>query len=125
MKRFALPLLGLLAAAGCSRESGQRTAPAEPVYTRHYRQASALAMVSCSETNIPFSGSLRLAIELHAPPGDAVVFPELESMELAEIAQACDCSVSTVKRRLAQARKTFERLAKKDPILRDWLEDEN
>jgi RNA polymerase sigma-70 factor, ECF subfamily len=50
---------------------------------------------------------------------------ELESMELAEIAQACDCSVSTVKRRLAQARKTFERLAKKDPILRDWLEDEN
>ena len=50
---------------------------------------------------------------------------ELEAMELAEIAQACDCSVSTVKRRLAQARKTFERLAKKDPILRDWLEDEN
>jgi RNA polymerase sigma-70 factor (ECF subfamily) len=50
---------------------------------------------------------------------------ELESMELAEIAQACDCSVSTVKRRLAQARRTFERLAKKDPILRDWLEDEN
>jgi RNA polymerase sigma-70 factor (ECF subfamily) len=50
---------------------------------------------------------------------------ELEAMELAEIAQSCDCSVSTVKRRLAQARKTFERLAKKDPILRDWLEDEN
>ena len=45
--------------------------------------------------------------------------------QLAEIAQACDCSVSTVKRRLAQARKAFERLAKKDPILRDWLEDEN
>jgi RNA polymerase sigma-70 factor (ECF subfamily) len=50
---------------------------------------------------------------------------ELESMELAEIAEACDCSVSTVKRRLAQARKAFERLAKKDPILRDWLGDEN
>jgi RNA polymerase sigma-70 factor, ECF subfamily len=50
---------------------------------------------------------------------------ELESMELAEIANACDCSVSTVKRRLARARKAFERLAQKDPILRDWLEDEN
>lgn len=50
---------------------------------------------------------------------------ELESMELAEIAEACDCSVSTVKRRLARARKAFDRLAKKDPILRDWLEDEN
>jgi len=50
---------------------------------------------------------------------------ELESMELAEIAEACDCSVSTIKRRLARARKAFERLAKKDPILRDWLEDEN
>ncbi|MFO7563967.1 MAG: RNA polymerase sigma factor [Enhygromyxa sp.] len=50
---------------------------------------------------------------------------ELESMELAEIAEACDCSVSTIKRRLARARKAFERLARKDPILRDWLEDEN
>ncbi|HVH98305.1 MAG TPA: RNA polymerase sigma factor [Enhygromyxa sp.] len=50
---------------------------------------------------------------------------ELESMELAEIAEACDCSVSTVKRRLARARKVFERIARKDPILRDWLEDEN
>lgn len=50
---------------------------------------------------------------------------ELEAMELTEIAEACECSVSTVKRRLAAARKAFERLAKKDPILRDWLEDEN
>jgi RNA polymerase sigma-70 factor (ECF subfamily) len=50
---------------------------------------------------------------------------ELESMELSEIAEACDCSVSTIKRRLARARKVFERLARKDPILRDWLEDEN
>jgi RNA polymerase sigma-70 factor, ECF subfamily len=50
---------------------------------------------------------------------------ELEAMELSEIAEACDCSVSTIKRRLARARKAFERLAKKDPILRDWLEDEN
>lgn len=50
---------------------------------------------------------------------------ELESMELAEIAEACDCSVSTIKRRLARARKVFERIARKDPILRDWLEDEN
>jgi RNA polymerase sigma-70 factor (ECF subfamily) len=50
---------------------------------------------------------------------------ELESMELAEIAQACDCSVSTIKRRLARARKTFDRLAKKDPMLRDWLGDES
>lgn len=50
---------------------------------------------------------------------------ELESMELAEIAEACDCSVSTIKRRLARARKVFERIARKDPLLRDWLEDEN
>ena len=49
---------------------------------------------------------------------------ELEAMELTEIAEACECSVSTVKRRLNRARKAFERLAKKDPILRDWLEDD-
>lgn len=50
---------------------------------------------------------------------------EFETMELAEIAQACDCSVSTIKRRLARARKTFDRIVNKDPILRDWLGDEN
>jgi RNA polymerase sigma-70 factor (ECF subfamily) len=50
---------------------------------------------------------------------------ELEAMELAEIAQACDCSVSTIKRRLLRARKAFERLALKDPLLREWVEDEN
>ena len=50
---------------------------------------------------------------------------ELEAMELAEIADACGCSVSTVKRRLARARRAFERLAKKDAILRDWVEDES
>ncbi len=49
---------------------------------------------------------------------------ELEAMELAEIAEACDCSVSTIKRRLLRARKAFERLAKKDPLLREWVEDE-
>lgn len=50
---------------------------------------------------------------------------ELEAMELAEIAEACDCSVSTIKRRLLRARKAFERLARKDPLLREWVEDEN
>lgn len=50
---------------------------------------------------------------------------ELESMELAEIAEACECSVSTVKRRLTRARRAFERLAKNDPILRDWLEEDS
>ncbi|MFV8752491.1 RNA polymerase sigma factor [Nannocystaceae bacterium ST9] len=50
---------------------------------------------------------------------------ELEAMELAEIADACECSVSTIKRRLQSARKAFERLAMKDPLLREWLEDEN
>jgi RNA polymerase sigma-70 factor (ECF subfamily) len=50
---------------------------------------------------------------------------ELEAMELSEIAAACDCSVSTIKRRLLRARKAFERLAKKDPLLREWVEDEN
>ncbi|NVB38861.1 RNA polymerase sigma factor [Pseudenhygromyxa sp. WMMC2535] len=50
---------------------------------------------------------------------------ELEKLELAEIAEACECSVSTIKRRLARARKAFERLAKNDPILRDWVEESN
>ncbi len=45
-----------------------------------------------------------------------------EQLELKEVADAMDVSLSTVKRRLKAAEKRFVELAQKDPHLRDWLE---
>lgn len=47
----------------------------------------------------------------------------VDDMELAEVASACDVSVATIKRRLGRARKRFERLAARDPVLIEWLRD--
>ncbi len=47
----------------------------------------------------------------------------LEGMELAEIAVACDVSLSTAKRRLKEAEKHFVARARRMPALRPWLEE--
>jgi RNA polymerase sigma-70 factor (ECF subfamily) len=47
----------------------------------------------------------------------------LEGMQLVEVAEACDTSLATTKRRLAAARVRFERLAARDPMLCGWLEE--
>ncbi len=46
----------------------------------------------------------------------------IEGLQLSELADACDISVATVKRRLAKAEKRFVLLAKKYPILKQWIE---
>lgn len=46
----------------------------------------------------------------------------LAEMELTEVADACDVSLATIKRRLRKARRRFEALAARDPVLRGWLE---
>ncbi len=47
----------------------------------------------------------------------------IEGMELAEVALACDVSISTVKRRLKSAEKHFVARAKRHEALRPWLEE--
>ncbi len=46
----------------------------------------------------------------------------VDEMELAEVAEASDLSLSTVKRRLAKATARFAVLARREPSLLDWLE---
>jgi RNA polymerase sigma-70 factor (ECF subfamily) len=48
----------------------------------------------------------------------------LEGMQLVEVAEACDTSLATTKRRLSAARVRFERLAARDPLLCEWLREE-
>lgn len=82
MRKRAACLLCLLAAAsGCSKNTGSVEVPAaEPVYSRQYRQESVTVIVSCSETNIPSSGTIRFELDVHAPPDAAVEVPETEDL---------------------------------------------
>ncbi len=45
----------------------------------------------------------------------------MDGMELKEVALACDCSLATVKRRMARAEARFERLAQAYPCLWPWI----
>jgi len=58
-------------------------------------------------------------------PDDRIIFclRFIEGMEMAEIALACDVSVSTAKRRLTEAGKRFVTRAKRHEALRPWLEE--
>jgi RNA polymerase sigma-70 factor (ECF subfamily) len=43
-------------------------------------------------------------------------------MELVEVADACDVSLATIKRRLARAQKRFKNIAAQYPALGSWLD---
>jgi len=45
----------------------------------------------------------------------------IEGMELVEVAQACEVSLATIKRRLASAQKKFGKIASTYPELSDWV----
>jgi RNA polymerase sigma-70 factor, ECF subfamily len=46
----------------------------------------------------------------------------LEGMELTELADACDASLSTIKRRLLAAEARFVKLGSQDPVLKLWID---
>jgi RNA polymerase sigma-70 factor (ECF subfamily) len=60
------------------------------------------------------------------PVEERVVFALrfIEGMEVAEVANACGVSLSTVKRRLGKASARFASWAKAEPALADWLDGE-
>lgn len=45
----------------------------------------------------------------------------VEGLELTEVADACDCSLATIKRRLTRAETRFVSLASDDPLLSKWI----
>jgi RNA polymerase sigma-70 factor (ECF subfamily) len=51
----------------------------------------------------------------------AFVLRYVHGCELAEVAAACNCSVATVKRRLARAEKRLTKLVEVDPVLREAM----
>lgn len=47
----------------------------------------------------------------------------IEEMPLEDVAGACSVSLATIKRRLARAEQRFIAMAKRDPVLRGWMEE--
>ncbi len=67
----------LLLLFGCSKKVAEPSSISEPELTRQYRQGSLTVVVSVSETNIASSGTIQLMLDVQAPPGAKVGFPEL------------------------------------------------
>lgn len=57
------------------------------------------------------------------PVDERIVFALrfIDGMELGEIAETCEVSLSTIKRRLGKAEERFARIAGREPSLADWL----
>lgn len=53
----------------------------------------------------------------------AFAFRFIEGMELSQVAEACDVSLSTIKRCLSKAERRFLSAARKDAVLSRWLEE--
>lgn len=51
----------------------------------------------------------------------AFVLRYVEGMELREVADACDVSLATIKRRLKKTRERLHRIAARDSVLSNWL----
>ena len=65
---------------------------------------------------------LYLALDrLDADSRLAFVLRHVEGHDLLEVANACGCSLATVKRRLARAEKRFQAIASGDPVLREFI----
>lgn len=52
----------------------------------------------------------------------AFVLRFIEGMELTDVAEACQVSLATIKRRLGSAKDRFEKAAQREPALSRWLE---
>ncbi|HEY3592496.1 MAG TPA: sigma-70 family RNA polymerase sigma factor [Polyangiaceae bacterium] len=73
------------------------------------------------ENRLALRAVYRILAEL--PTDERLVFALrfIDGMDLMELAYACDVSVSTVKRRLRRAERRFVSVAKRYPVLADWL----
>lgn len=77
MRSFIPLAFVLMLLCGCSKEAVEQADFSEPVLSRQYRQGSVTVVVSVSATNMVSSGKAQLMIDVHAPPDNEVLFPEI------------------------------------------------
>jgi RNA polymerase sigma-70 factor (ECF subfamily) len=63
----------------------------------------------------------RILNELDADERIAFALRFIDGMELLEVADTCDVSLSTIKRRITRAQAKFIELARREPALSEWL----
>lgn len=65
------------------------------------------------------------ALLARLPTDERIAFAlrHIEGMELTRVAEACEVSLATIKRRLAKAERRFSEGARRDDVLRVWLEE--
>ena len=79
------------------------------------------AAVSTPEVDEAVRSTYRILAKLSAEERIAFALRFIEGMELVEVAEACEISLATTKRRLARARSKFENSARTYPELAGWL----
>jgi RNA polymerase sigma-70 factor, ECF subfamily len=59
------------------------------------------------------------------PTAERVAFAlrVIDEMPLEEVAEACGVSLATIKRRLGRAETRFKAIARRDPVLKAWMEE--
>lgn len=59
------------------------------------------------------------------PADERVAFAlrRIDEMPLEDVAAACDCSLATIKRRLVRAEQRFSAIARRDPVLKSWMDE--
>ena len=77
MKPHLLYAVGMLLLSGCSAEPDDPSAPKDPALMGLYREGPMTVALSVSETNILTSGRVQLMLDVQAPAGDDVKFPEI------------------------------------------------
>ena len=76
------------------------------------------------ETREAVHATYRALAKLPADERVAFSLRFIDGMEIADLAAACDVSVSTIKRRLVKAERHFREAARKYPVLAEWLAGE-
>jgi RNA polymerase sigma-70 factor (ECF subfamily) len=86
-----------------------------------------LPEVACPEVDLELLEAYRrtYAVLDRMPASERIVFAlrYIEGMELTPLALACDVSLATIKRRLVRAEQRFAAAARRDEVLRRWLEE--
>jgi RNA polymerase sigma-70 factor (ECF subfamily) len=80
------------------------------------------AVVSTPEVDEAVRTTYRVLQKLPADERIAFALRLIDGMELVDVADACQVSLATIKRRLSRAQKKFTAIARTYPELSEWLE---
>jgi RNA polymerase sigma-70 factor (ECF subfamily) len=85
--------------------------PEEPVQGADHGAREAVQRMYAALDQLPADERVAFALRM------------IEEMPLEDVARACDVSLATIKRRLARAEQRFTAIARRDPVLKTWMDE--